>query len=50
MEYRRSFELTPEDGEIVIYPHRGFYETEFDTVLKSSVKSLMSPGVRPACA
>src|SRR5579859_792359 len=40
-------ELTPEDGEIVIYKHRfsGFYETEFDAVLKKfAIKSLIITG------
>jgi ureidoacrylate peracid hydrolase len=40
-------ELTPEDGEIAIYKHRfsGFYETEFDAVLKKcAIKSLIITG------
>jgi ureidoacrylate peracid hydrolase len=40
-------ELTPEDGETVIYKHRfsGFYETEFDAVLKSlAIRSLIITG------
>jgi ureidoacrylate peracid hydrolase len=40
-------ELTPVDGEIVIYKHRfsGFYETEFDAVLKKfAIKSLIITG------
>lgn len=40
-------ELTPHDGELVIYKHRfsGFYETEFDAVLKKlGVKSLIVTG------
>jgi ureidoacrylate peracid hydrolase len=40
-------ELTPEAGEIVIYKHRfsGFYETEFDAVLKKlAIKSLIITG------
>jgi ureidoacrylate peracid hydrolase len=40
-------ELTPEAGEIVIYKHRfsGFYETEFDAVLKKfGIKSLIITG------
>lgn len=40
-------ELTPEDGETVIRKHRfsGFYETEFDAVLKSSaIRSLIITG------
>lgn len=40
-------ELTPQDGELVIYKHRfsGFYETEFDAVLrKLGVKSLIVTG------
>jgi ureidoacrylate peracid hydrolase len=40
-------ELTPEEGEIAIYKHRfsGFYETEFDAVLKKlAIKSLIITG------
>ena len=41
-------ELTPERGETVIYKHRfsGFYETEFDELLKNfGMKSLPDPPI-----
>lgn len=40
-------ELTPEDGDTVIYKHRfsGFYETEFDAILKRlEIRSLIVTG------